>query len=277
MCFFIILFFLTFTGCTIGNYTPGAFYQVASRPLSLNNSDLKTCVFDSAYSIVHFPMYHYPADGHYALQIEEKVTQSQFQLLHTILDYSQAQSLLVFDEHITTDDYNSQYFQSLSSGQSGTYRRADGRTFQMGERMQTAQSYFSHGVPNYYEHLSALQKDFIFNMGASLTLFLLGKLQKVYKVISQEHFFSIRNRLLDPSGRLNLQGNDHIVYSEREMALKTEVLNFWRNPAQGTIYLIAYGASHDFSDDFSGYPFQSGHNFCLNWESQIVPYQPVLP
>ena len=274
---FLTLFFLTFTGCTIGSYTDGTLYQLSSRPLSENNPDLRTCIFDPAYSIVHFPMHHYPADGHYTPQQQEQITQSQFQLLHTILDYSRSRSLLLFDEHITVDKYNSQYLQSLSSGQFDEYTRVDGYAFQMAERLQTAQRSFGHGIPNYYEHLSPVQKDYLFNMGASFTAFLLGKIPRIYKVINPGHFISIRDRLLDSSGRFNFQGKDHLVYDEREIALRTEVLNFWRSHNPRTIFMIAFGARHDFSNEFVGFPFQSGHNFCLNWLNQSVPYQPVLP
>lgn len=275
----LTLFSLTFTGCTIGDYTQGTLYQLSSRSLSRNNPDLRTCVFDPPYSIVHFPMHHYPSNGHYTVPIQEKVTQSQFQLLHTILDYNRSSwRLFVFDENFTTDTYDSEYLQALSSGQlsSSTYTRVDGQIFQMRERLQTVQYSFGRGIPTYYEDLTPMQKEFLFNMGASLTLYLLGFIPRVYKVITPGHFELIRNKLLGPSGQLNLQGNDHIVYDERELALRTEVLNFWqRNHASGTILFIAYGANHGFSDEFSGFPFQSGHNFCLDWDRQL--YQSVLP
>lgn len=284
ICYWKFLFLtalsLGLTNCTIGNYPGGTLYQLSSQPLSLNNPRLRTCVFDAPYLIVHFPMHHYPANGHYTQQIYEKVTQSQFQLLHTILDYNRSQrNLFVFDEHFTTDTYNSQYFQSLSSRQSDTYQRIDGQIFKIGQLSNRAKHLFINGIPRYYEHLSSEQKNLLFNIGATFTLYLLGEIPRIHKVISPEQFLLVKNALLNPNNTLELQGNDYWVYDFREGELKKEVLNFLQNNrnSQRMTLLIAYGANHDLSDEFSGFSFQAGHNFCLKWEDTTVPSQPVLP
>ena len=265
----------------MGTYMEGTLYQLTSQPLSLNYPELKTCIFDPQYRIVHFPMYHFPSSGHYTAQTYEDVAQSQFQLLHTIISYNRSPGQLsVFDESIITDHYNKSYFQSLSSEKSslGIYTRIDGQTFYIKERLETARQLFFNGFPKYYEYLSKPQKDFLFNMGASLTLFLLKQIPQIHKVISSESFSLVKANLLDANGMLQLEGNHYWLFDFRESELRKEVLHFFeRNNHPQSIILIAYGAKHNFSDEFSGFPFQSGHNFCLNWRDQSMPFQPILP
>ena len=272
---------LTLTNCAVGSYSQGTLYQLSSKPLSLSNTSFRTCVFDPAFSIAHFPMYHFPSTGHYTVQIYEKVVRSQFQLIHTILDYNLSPlSLSVFDENFITDTYNDLYFQNLSGGllSSDTYQRIDGRIFRVEEQMRIAQHLFPNAViPRYYEHLSQPQKDFIFNIGASFTLYLLGRIPRIHKVISPESFLLVKSRIYDPSGQIRFEGNESYIYGFREDELKKEVLRLLHsNYNLQRLILIAYGASHDFSDDFRGYPFQSGNPFCLNWENQIQLPQPPL-
>ena len=270
----------TLTNCSMGTYMEGTLYQLASQPLSLNQPELKTCIFDPQYSIVHFPMYHFPSSGHYTEQTYEEVAQSQFQLLHTIISYNRSpQQLSVFDENISTDHYNKSHF-SLSSGQSslGIYRRIDGQVFYIKERLERARQLFLNGFPIYYEYLSKPQKDFLFNMGASLTLYLLKEIPQIHKVISPESFSIVKANLLDANGMLRLEGNNYWIFDFRENELRKEVLHFFqRNKSPQSIILIAYGAKHDLSNEFLGYPFQSGHSFCLDWLASSRRSQPVLP
>jgi len=272
----------TLTNCAIGNYEDGTLHRISARRLSLKNLQLRTCVFDPQYRIVHFPMYHSPPTGHYTRQVYEEVAQSQFQLLHTILDYirSPSRELSVFDENITSDNYNKNYLQTISSGQASahTYTKLDGRTFQMGERLKKAEQLFKRtGFPGFYEYLSPAQKDFLFHTGASLTLYLLGGISRIHKVISPGNFSIIRARLLGPGGILRLEGNDYWLFDARELELKKEVLNFLQqNYNPRILVLIAYGAKHNFSNEFVGNSFQSGHNFCLKWLDSSRQLPPVL-
>lgn len=285
MKFFIFpaVFALTLTNCTIGGHESGTLHKISSRRLSVKNIQLRTCVFDPQYRIVHFPMYHSPPTGHYTRQVYEEVAQSQFQLLHTILDYDRSPSreLSVFDENITSDNYNKNYLQAISSGQASadTYTKLDGRTFQMGERLRKAEQLFKRtGFPAFYEYLSPPQKDFLFHTGASFTLYLLGEISRIHKVISSSNFSTIRARLLGPGGVLRLTGNDYWLFDVREGELRREVLNFLqRNHNPRALVLIAYGAKHNFSNEFTGYPFQSGHNFCLKWLDSSRQTPSVLP
>ena len=285
MKFFILpaVLTLTLTNCTIGAYEGGTLHRISSRRLSVRNPQLRTCVFDPQYRIVHFPMYHSPPGGHYTRQVIEEVAQSQFQLLHTILDYNRSPSreLSVFDENITSDNYNESYLQliSLRGPKNYSYTKLDGRQFFMGEHLNKAKQLFQRtGFPGFYENLSTQQKDFLFHTGASLTLYLLGEIPKIHKVISPASFSIVKAELLGPNGILRLEGNDHVLFDKRELELRKEVLGFLqRNNNPRTLILIAYGAKHDFSNEFSRYPFQSGHNFCLKWLDSSRQTPSVLP
>ena len=288
--FVLLTFLLTFTNCQTSPYPQGTLYQLSSQPLSQIDPDLRTCVFDPAFSIVHFPMYHIPPKEEERRKeyFYERAVRSQFQLAHTILDYTRFPSLYlsVFDEHITTDTYNSQYFQNLSLGllPSATYKRHTARNvvieFRLEEEMRKAQHLFPNGViPRNYEHLNPLQKDFIFNLGASLTLYLLGKIPKIHKVISPEKFELARDQALTgASGEFQRTSqSSYWIDDFREEGLKEQVLNlFHNNPNPQRLILIAYGAGHDLSNEFAGYPFQSGHSFCLKWENKFQLSYPTL-
>ena len=277
---FCLIFFMTFlfSSCETnysGTNTARTQYKINSRTLSLKNQHFRTCIFDDVYPIVHFPMYHTPTDGQYTQKTFELVAQSQFQLLHTILDYNRSSwDLVVFDEHFSTDFYNETFFKALLSRNpqvwSAKYTKLDGRTFQLGERLSTARALFT-SFPGYYEYLSIPQKQFLFDMGASFTLYLLGELPKIYPVISKQNFDLVKSQSVR-NGRFDLQDSraQYWIYTFREDELKKEVLNFLqRNYQARKKILIAYGAKHDFLDDFRGYFFQSGHSFCLPWISDL--------
>lgn len=277
-----ILFVLTLNHCAIGGYPDGALHQLTAQPLSLNSSALRTCVFDPHYSILHFPMSHTPpSKGHYTPQIWTEVVLSQFQLLHTILAYnrSRQRQLLLFDENIVSDSYNESFFQALRAGQAphASYTKLNGDVFYMEERMRTAQNFFTGGIPRYYEHLSQPQREFLFHTGASITLYLLGEIPKIYKVISPEKYALLKANLQTTAGHIQIEGNSYWVFTFRELELRQEALRvFQQNPGFGRVILIAYGSAHDFSDEFTGYPFQSGHNFCLTWRND-PSLNPRLP
>ncbi len=274
--YFLFLFFsFTAVNCQIGGYSAGTFYNVSSQPLSLHNPHLRTCIFDPHYSIVHFPLYHFTS-GYLSPQERENITQSEFQLLHTILAYKGSRRpIFVFDERITVDGYDSQYFQMLSSGSvspTQSYTRIDGKEFFLVERFQRARHLFGNNIPDKYEYLSPEQKQFIFNTGAPRTLYLLGKIDRLYKVISKGSFDLVKGQT--HQGGV-IQGQEYWIFDFREQELRKEVLNFLQtNPGLQGLIFVSYGADHDFSDEFAGLSFQSGHSFCLNWQNHSPP---VLP
>ena len=267
--FCIALLTITMTGCSIGDSIGGAYQQMLSQPLSLTDPNLRTCVFDPNYAIVHFPMYHFPHNGHYTLDDYERVARSQFQLFHTLLDYNRSHwDISLFEESFITDTYNEAYFRSLHSGQNtaDAYKRIDGKVFNTGELLRKAEFLFQNGLPRYYEHLSPAQKDFLFNLGAGFTLYLLGEIPRIHKVISYSQFQLAKANLRDITGQIRTEGNHYWVFDFREQELQKEVINFYiRNYHPRKIIFIAYGAGHNFSDEFAGRPFQSGHEICLGW------------
>ncbi len=253
---------------------------ISSRPLSLNDQNLKTCVFDPQFRIAHFPMYHYPPEGHYSKEDKENVAKSQFQLLHTLLDYNRsARPLRLFDENIIHDGYNEAYFQGLLAGQSlnDTYKKIDGSHSTMGAMLTQARS-FQTGFPEFYEHLTPPQKDTLFQVGASLVLYLLGEIPQLHKVITPNSFHLAIANLRDINGNLLLKGNDYWLFDFREEELRKEVAYFFsQNLSFRGIVLIAYGANHDLSNEFTGHAFQSGHKFCLDWAKHSPKAPVILP
>ena len=277
-CFFVLSSFL-FISCTLGTYQPGTLYQIQSRSLSFNEPDLRTCVFDPHYSVVHFPMYHEPPTTQFSHRDYELVVRSQFQLLHTIVDYQRSLrgNLSVFDEHITSDSYNADYIQALENGlaESDTLTKLNGAVFRYSERFRTAKNLFGQGFPSHYEYLNELQKKYLFNTGASLTLYFLKEISKIYKVISPENMSVVKANLVGSSSDfLERNENEYWIYTFRDMELRREVDRFYqKNPFYRGLVFIAYGADHDFLDDFAGLPFQSGKDFCLIWDhsSSVLP------
>ena len=272
--FLFILFVFFFTACSLGSYQPGTLQLTQSRSLSLYDPELRTCVFDPFYSIVHFPMYHEaPTQENFSIETYELVAKSQFQLMHTLIDYQRALqfNLAVFDEHITSDGYNSNYMHSLQRGLAGgdTYTKMNGQTYYYSERYRLAQNLFGNGFPSHYEYLNELQKKFLYETGASVTLYLLQEIPQIYKVISKTQWQVVKANL---TGKFfsAVEGNPNYywIFTFREMELRREINKFYqRRPSYAGLVFIAYGASHDFSDDFAGLSFQSGHDFCLKWTS----------
>ena len=268
--FFSIL--LTLTSCQYGNTPPHLNHAILSQSISLNNPEIKNCTFHPHSRIAHFPMIHFPENGRYDEILFEKVAKSQFQLLRTIVAYKG--NIRVFDEHVVGNDFDEYFLGNLKRGYSqGFYTRAaDGIRFPYSERYKTAFALFGNGIPTHYEYLTQAQKRYIFDIGSSLTLFFLGLLPKIHKVISSGDWDAVKSNLIDPStGRINsgLPNNRYWTFDFREQKLKEEVLKLYRQAPAGLI-LIAYGSAHNFSDDFQGYPFQSG-TFCVNWLNSNFP------
>ena len=267
---------LFFTACRTGGLPPGYFQATVARNLTqlANDPYFQTCVFDPGYSIVHFPMQHRPKDTRGITEAKyESIVRSQFQLLHTLIDYNRnlGGQIAVFDEHVTyTDFYTPQYYSELAGGMRPTDSFSLGRTeppLLLSERLRTAQALFGNGFPAYYEHLTPQQKEFLWTMGASLTLYLTGELSQVHKVITKDDQNYVEANLNNNFTEENLNNNLHLVLDYRNQALVREVNEFYRQGYNPRLVFIAYGKAHHFSNYFAGYPFQSGHDFCLNWES----------
>ena len=278
--FLLFLSSFFFINCTIGVYQPGTVYQIQSRSLSFNDPELRTCVFDPHYSVVHFPMYHEPpATEQSSSQVYELVAKSQFQLLHTAIDYQRSLrgDLAVFDEHITSDSYDANYIQALENGlaESDTLTKLNGTVFRYSERYRRAKNLFRQGFPSHYEYLNELQKKYLSDMGASLTLYFLQEIPRIYKVISSEKMKIVKANLVGNFAVASeVSANNYWIFTFRDRELRREIDKFYqKSPFYKGLVFIAYGAKHDFSDDFVGLPFQSGRDFCLRWNqpSSVLP------
>ncbi len=273
--FLFLCSFFTLTACQIGYVPIDLHHQIQSQNISLYNAELKNCTFHPQSRIVHFPMYHYPVSGNYDEIVFDQTSKSQFQLLRTILAY--APNISVFDESVTSDNFDQYFIDSLKRGHSkGTFSTLSGEKFHYSEMYKQAYTLFGNGIPMYYEHLSQEQKAYLFQFGASYTLFFLELIPEVHKVISTQDFNLVKANVRDPTtGQINDEdpNNAYWILHFREQKLREEVLKLYLNTSSNNLILIAYGANHNFSDDFLGYPFEAG-TFCLNWlprSFQITP------
>ena len=252
-------------------------------PLSLTDPSFTTCAFRPETRIAHFPMYHYPPSGELNDSLREKITKSQFQLLRTILMYHP--HIAVFDEHVTINDYGPKVFNSLQNqGKSGvTYTRHDGTIFDLQLRFNEAQSLFHAGIPQYYDQLGELQKKYLLDTGGPLTLYFLGYIPQLHKVIDYGDLRIVMNHIKSQGGagqffRVSSNQRDYYVYDFREEKLFYQVTTFFEiNPSFNGLALISYGALHDMKDDFNGYPFEEGTS-CLRWDRDTsIPLYSAFP
>lgn len=269
--FNLFLFLFIFNSCNIGSPSPGFQQQVSSRELSLNDPNLRTCVFDPGRLVVHFPMYHAPSEvRNVSVEGFERVVRSQFQLLHTLLDYNRSYiRLAVFEESVITDLFNEDYINQIkqNSASADTFTRLDGTRFFIANERRRAVNLFQGGFPAFYEQMNPEQKKILWDLGASKTLYLLEEIPRLYSVIAFNEFELVKSQLGGDFSGANIQQNSYWVFTYREQRLRDRILFFRsQNPSWNGLVFIAYGRNHDFSDDFAGYPFQSGHSFCLAWD-----------
>ncbi len=277
-------------GCALGGPgLPGRYQQLTAQSLSIMpdlRDRYKVCVFDPAYRVLHFPQWHFPINNRYEPEDFERISRSQFQLLHTILAYSKSRQVAVFDESVIHDEFDESYSQILQAGspsKNAYTDRGDGRKFLHTERLFLARRLFGNGIPQYYEYLNQNQKSFLFNMGASFTLYFLGKIPRVYKVIERQDFERLRASLFPSGSTFAFSAEkgvdatkDYWIYDFREYKLREQISEFYRqNPGYSGVILIAYGINHDLSDEFAGFAFQAG-SFCKNWaDSRFFPQRRI--
>lgn len=272
--FFGLGLMFSLMACTLGSSLGSS--QVFSRGLSLHDSHFTTCVFNPSTQVAHFPMWHFPyGGGYYSPEEEERVVRSQFQLLHTVIDYKQSRQLFLLDEHIAaTEDLNEEFFQRLLNLPSGNQeffwiRAADGQRFYYKEQMETMTQAFSSGWPLYYENLHPIQKRILRDHGAGMTLYLTGQIPRLYKVIDESTYAQVQQRLRsNPYILSSTTACNSVIFGPREEALGREVRALQaQHNSPNSFFLIAYGANHDFSRVFfdEGPLFESGHRSCLSW------------
>lgn len=248
--------------------------------LSLSNPSLKTCIFQPQTRIAHFPMYHFPPAGKYTADIREIVSQSQFQLFHTVLTYSP--NVALFEESQTNNKFNPILLERLkkNQGHAFTTKGLSGKPVSVQKLFDTANSLFYNGISAYYEYLKEDQKEYLFQIGASRTLYFLGHIPYIFKSIPNANAQIILSKVKSQGGVekfLNSSSPDKNYYllDFRENQLKHQVLEFFKiNPTFSGLALIAYGGAHNFEDDFKGYFFETGTH-CLDWTQKASSPNPA--
>ena len=281
---FLACLFLLLTNCEVGGgvYVPPkgpvTITPPALRGLSLHDPHLTTCNYLPQFKIAHFPMYHFPPNGKFNPASFQRITRSQFQLLHTILN--NGNNIVVFEESVQHDNYTQK---KLNSPNTYYFIRSDGQRFEWGERRRLARHLFPT-VPLYYEHLTEPQKQYIYDIGGVLTLFYLDQIPKIYKTIVSTDFEVVLANLKQEAKRLNHDffsflslpkgqspTRDYWLFDYREQKLFQEIAKFYqKNPNYKGLVLIAYGLAHDLSDDFAGFSFSTGTH-CIQWINTAPP------
>lgn len=263
----VLLFFVTLTACSQAGRLPAGFASPSGfgYSLSLQDSNFKTCTFNLQSFVLHYPTRHYPTNGEYDEATYESTVRSQFQLLHTIYFYNTTSTLpnfVVFEESVVNDNLNPQTYQNLRDRQyQGTITRSDGTTATYQQLYNLAHQLFPK-IPQYYEHLNDLQKKFLFENSAPWLLYFLQFLPQVHKSISAQDWQIVLNNVLK-GGQIDLN-NRYYVHDFREAKLTLEVFKFIQKAGSLNYrVLIAYGAEHDFSNNFQNHSFERITN-CLN-------------
>ena len=153
-------------------------------------------------------------------------------------------------------------------------------------------SYFPEGTPDRFEDLTASQKYMFLQAGGGLLSFILGDVDKIHRVTSEEEYEVVTSQLTDvlkDYGALleeiivleeqieqaeNAQDlkktlenkyrdfdkisekRDRVIFQDRELALQEEVEKILNTGDQkNSLVIIAYGAAHELSDNFENYNF----------------------
>ena len=163
-------------------------------------------------------------------------------------------------------------------------------------------SYFPEGVPHSFEDLTEDQKYMFLQVGGGLLSFILGDVDQIHRVTSEEKYKVVEAQLtdvLEDYGALLeeivflekqleqqediqdlekilenkyrdfdkiLTKRDRVIFKDRELALQEEVEKTLKTKGQeDSLVIIAYGASHELSDNFENYNFYT------------LPYECTMP
>ena len=176
------------------------------------------------------------------------VLESQFRILNKIGDYMiKGKEIVFFNEERTASNF--------VPDDRNRYKGFTG----------AARSFFSEGIPRNLENFSHEQKDFLYRVGAVNTLYFLGAINVIFKVISQRDIDLVeinRRGLLTQRLLKVVKGEDYFIHNFRERKLKEEVDMFLSAYKErygrdyGGEVIIVYGGAHDLSQEFKNCSFQ---------------------
>lgn len=200
---------------------------------------------ESAVKITHVKQCHIFPDATNR-QKEEEIAPSQFLVAKTIMKNKDS---IVVDEGIN-EDHTPEHYQQTKSNALSFYH--------------VVRHLFPRGMPDNYSELTAVQKIFLAENGASILLFYFGKISHIYKAHSE-----IESKEND---ELYRTGKDIIFFPREKQAI------YWSKKAsiQGNNkkILLVYGAAHDFEEaiekaNIPGVIFDTSINAITNL--QVMP------
>ena len=248
------------------------------------NYAVKTTVFNKDVKIAHLPqisindhLFDFPTqsvrDPHSLVQspfaISPIITMSQFKIFHTLIDYNmRGEEFVVFDDSRIGVDCTGQTRAPEDIEEDTNQENMIGLRYispcDMAEGQRAKSLFYQNGyltLPNYYEALTANQKELFYTQGASHLLYYLGVIDKIYHTLSAEEFVTYKNNEITHAQ--DYPYDEHNFYWNfvfKQVSLNNKI-NFFldeykkRNGKEygGKIFVIM-GALHDLSDAFKFKP-----------------------
>ena len=257
------------------------------------SSDVDCRIPESA-QVVHYPMIHkksqmiseysvFQAPKHIDQFFHSVAIYSQFHLTKLIKEYSNGQ---VFWEGST------QTFSTQDLGKGTLILKMNHGDNPFSISHHEILSYFPEGIPERFEDLTLPQKYMFLQAGGGFLSFIMGDIDKIHRVTSEERYETVITQLTDvlqDYGTLLeeivlleeqieqkenakdlektlenkyrdfdkiLAERDRVIFEDRELALQEEVERILNTSGQtDSLVIIAYGAAHELSDNFENYNF----------------------
>lgn len=256
----------------------------------------KECRIPLGTQIVHYPMIHKKTDifnqkenyPEYLDQFFDNLASySQFILTNILRNYS---NIHIFYEGLsrtfTSDMLKKGVITSVIEYENNLTKITQ----------QDIAALFKNGIPSRFSLLSRQQKIVISQIGGGMLAFMLGHIDQIHRVVSPEKQGPIRsqiqtsienyNQIMEelrpaatglqkpPPSPADLENKyaqldtaqaeiEHLIFDVREQALQAEVERFIsQQPHSSTLVLIAYGAAHELSDNFSSSRFYELPHAC---------------
>jgi len=186
--------------------------------------------------VLYLKQHHYVPDRNDAAIIN-KVAHSQFDVAQEILTKPGA---LIFPESLT-ENLNPALYQKLKA--------------MNGSMVGAAETIFPNGMPDNFEELSAVQTEFIAELGASKTLFFLGEVDHVQRSmdpkVSQQIDAEIQQlqKQYGPDLEVMVEYDPklrYLIFEARENELYKEVQETTKKPENaGKPVVVIFGGAHD--------------------------------
>ena len=222
------------------SFFSAAYAREFAEPIPITQTtdySLKTFIVSDA-KIIHLPQWHFFQNQ--SDRIKNTSALSQFQIMQTLLyNKDLGQKFIVFNEE-AQKDYTQQSIKDDIKRPSYVKREM----MNLSELIRQAKALFP-SIPQYFEELEIEQRNFLYENGAANLLYYLGKIDTIYKSISESDYdriFKEVDRSLPPDHEFNR----YWVVNFKEEKLEEEIMKILDNNPEHkgkTVYVI-YGKKH---------------------------------